>query len=398
MLDFFVLRACSPTVSRLTKSPLAIPSDGGAAAAAARARRRRAAAAAAAAARLRWLSAAAERSVATMRRRRPTSQSHLGAGPVHTPPTGNMSQCRLPRLLACLVAASSSSPGGGGGAAALDANCSCTSFCQGTCAASNAGRPVKQMVYRLTPYNVTGLAEKDTGDAPGDMGFYFERFRAMMTCTPELANTNACFLGVQPVVRRFLVEMDGKWGPFMRCNPLPFYNPTDSVHVDTKNWGCFPWHGYPPTPWIQPDEGSDSCLDHAYCPEIMNRSVGRDPAQHHSYDPAHPNLGTYFGGEWYSTKAMGECGPGRVPGDGKRPSCSWRLSPSGGGTEQVVKTINATCMDSHLLPLVEANGKPCFDTLPQPLNRTSSGYVECLEAAIMVCGCPFSLTCISTSP
>jgi hypothetical protein len=131
---------------------------------------------------------------------------------------------------------------------------------------------------------VPGELESSESPHPqaGDIGFYFERFKAMETCTAAQANTNQCFLGFEPTVRRFMVEMDGRWGPFMRCNPLPFYNPTDSDHVDTLNWGCFPWHGYPPTPWIQPEGGSDSCADQVYCPALMNHSVGRDPAQHHT--------------------------------------------------------------------------------------------------------------------
>ena len=79
------------------------------------------------------------------------------------------------------------------------------------------------------------------------MGFYMERFRTRIDCTPAQANTDGCFLGFEPVVRRFMLEVDGKWGPFFRCNPLPFYNPTDGQHVDTKHWGCFPWHGRAPT-------------------------------------------------------------------------------------------------------------------------------------------------------
>lgn len=35
--------------------------------------------------------------------------------------------------------------------AALDPTCSCSSFCNGTCAAASAGKPVKLAVYRLTP-------------------------------------------------------------------------------------------------------------------------------------------------------------------------------------------------------------------------------------------------------
>jgi hypothetical protein len=180
-----------------------------------------------------------------------------------------------------------------------------------------------------------------------------------------------------------MLEVDGKWGPFFRCNPLPFYNPTDGQHIDTKHWGCFPWHGRAPTPWINSQQSGSSCLDNAYCPALMNLSVGRDPAQHHAYVPGSRNLGTYFGGEWYSTTSQGQCKAGRSPGDGKEPSCSWRVAP---GT--ATKTINATCMDSHLMPLVEANGKACFAALPQPIDRDSMGYVRCVDDAITGCGTP----------
>ena len=40
-------------------------------------------------------------------------------------------------------------------AAALDANCTCSQFCAGTCAATNAGKPESLTMYRLTPGNVT---------------------------------------------------------------------------------------------------------------------------------------------------------------------------------------------------------------------------------------------------
>jgi hypothetical protein len=45
-------------------------------------------------------------------------------------------------------------------------------------------------------------------------------------------------------------------------------------------------------------------------------------------------------------------------------------------------------MDGHLLPLVEANGKACFAALPQPMDRSSLEYVDCLEHSITGCGVP----------
>jgi hypothetical protein len=98
-------------------------------------------------------------------------------------------------------------------------------------------------MYRLTPHNVTTLADKDTGDAGGDIGFFFYKLKDIMQCEPAQMNTDECFLANNPVLRRFTVVVDGKYGPFMRCNPLQFPGNADRAHVDTRAWGCFPWHG-----------------------------------------------------------------------------------------------------------------------------------------------------------
>eukprot|EP00729_Bicosta_minor_P019711 gene19711-28864_t len=63
----------------------------------------------------------------------------------------------------------------------LDKNCTCAEFCNHTCAATNAGTVHIQEMYRLSPGNVTALADKDTGDA------------------------------YKPIVRKFTVVLDGKW-------------------------------------------------------------------------------------------------------------------------------------------------------------------------------------------
>ena len=263
--------------------------------------------------------------------------------------------------------------------ASLDPSCSCASFCNGTCAATNAGKPEQLTMYRLTPGNVTELQGKDTGGSAGDMGFVFQKLRAFSRCSLAQANTVQCFLTLNPVIKQFYVDVDGKYGPFMRCNPLPFpeYQSSHSL-VDTRNWGCFPWHGRAPTPWIPSKGDSTSCADGSYCPALMNASVGRDPAMHHEFDPEHPNIAEYFGGEWYSMPPQGMCGDRRVPGDGKSPSCSWRLVP-----QKVGKTINASCLLDRVLPLVEDNGAACFGKCPQPLDRHSECYYKCVDPSVM---------------
>ena len=53
----------------------------------------------------------------------------------------------------------------------------CEDFCTSKCSFYNAslrerGEPANITVYRITPNNVTGIQNKNTGNAPGDVSFY----------------------------------------------------------------------------------------------------------------------------------------------------------------------------------------------------------------------------------
>ena len=50
----------------------------------------------------------------------------------------------------------------------------------------------------------------------GDLGFLFQRLSALARCTEAQANENSCFLAYRPVVKQFFVDVDGKYGPYMR--------------------------------------------------------------------------------------------------------------------------------------------------------------------------------------
>jgi hypothetical protein len=102
-------------------------------------------------------------------------------------------------------------------------------------------------------------------------------------------------------------------------------------------------------------------------------------SRHHAFDPKHPLVANYFGGAWYSTPGEAECRGSRTPGDKKAPHCSWQVHPSGPRP----KSVNATCMLDRLLPLVEANGKPCFSRCAQPRDRRSNCYLACVTPAII---------------
>ena len=173
----------------------------------------------------------------------------------------------------------------------------------------------------------------------------------------------------------FTLDMDGHFGPYMRCNPFPFANGRDHYHVDTRKWSCYPWHGYAPAPWNSSNSHRSSCNDGAYCGARMNHSVGRDPAMHHQYDPNHPQISSYWGGSWFSTNREGECPSGRAPGDGQQPPCSWRQTP---GTQP--RTVNASCLAERVLAPIEKNYPSCFDSCHQ--GRGSKCWTQCLETAV----------------
>lgn len=77
----------------------------------------------------------------------------------------------------------------GQGAYGLSENCTCAQFCNHTCGPTNAGRPRSLLMYRLTLANVSTLAEKNTGDAGGDLGFFLLKLPGLYSCKPSEYNT-----------------------------------------------------------------------------------------------------------------------------------------------------------------------------------------------------------------
>ena len=71
-------------------------------------------------------------------------------------------------------------------------------------------------------------------------------------------------------------------------------------------------------------------------------------------------------GYWFSTPVDGEC-IGVPLGTG---GCTWRVA-------ETKKYANASCVDSKVDQAVEAAGKVCFDTCPQPLDKISDCYLVC---------------------
>lgn len=268
----------------------------------------------------------------------------------------------------------------------------CADFCEGKCSfdgpdATLRGQLQNITVFRLTPDHVTGLLDKDSGDAAGDVYFGLEEKITPMHCRHEpgyykcqwLNGTGGGSDTPSNVYVQMVVEVDGTWGPYGRCNPdaeapgdwsCAFGNP----YVSQQNGG-----GVPDPQLCQPQ----------HCPRAA-RSVGWEPKNvthepgGRSPSPPSPapwpangyELQTLVGGNWYSTPAAGRCAPGVPIGTG---GCSWRVV-------EVARTINASCANTRVF---EAARKvaTCFDACPDghltdPVNP-SDCWTICLFQTIL---------------
>ena len=96
----------------------------------------------------------------------------------------------------------------------------CASFCDGKCSFYNKSsalpadqaKPLNLTLYRITPQHVLGIANRNTGDPPGDVGFFLSRKTLAAECEKDPSNIR-CFLAGIDIFGKFEVEMDGEFGP-----------------------------------------------------------------------------------------------------------------------------------------------------------------------------------------
>ena len=120
----------------------------------------------------------------------------------------------------------------------------CEDFCTSKCSFYNeslgeTGQPTNITVYRITPKNTTGIQNKDTGDAPGDISFYLARKNLTQQCARD-PTSFGCFLDGDNIYGKFVVEIDGQYGPYFECNPINVYGDEDgrrSITGEAAEWG-----------------------------------------------------------------------------------------------------------------------------------------------------------------
>ena len=181
----------------------------------------------------------------------------------------------------------------------------CASFCAGECAFYNAsaetGSPRNLTLYRLTPANVTGLRNKDSGDMVGDVNFFLMRRNLSLGCDAH-PNQWGCFLSGDDVYGQFSVEVDGLYGPYQECNPALVVGPggydpyRPSGWFDTRSFRCgqncmLPTEAKgcedPTTRWGPEKNGSGWSSYNCYCDGTHRdaRTVGRETSPPGHYRP-----------------------------------------------------------------------------------------------------------------
>lgn len=119
----------------------------------------------------------------------------------------------------------------------------CQDYCTGSCNFHNkslgeTGAPTNMTLYRLTPKNVLGIANHNTGDVPGDVGFVLANRRKVLECLQN-ETSRGCFLdnSTDNIYGAFDIEINGEIGPYFQCNPL-YQNASNPFQCWQKWWVC----------------------------------------------------------------------------------------------------------------------------------------------------------------
>lgn len=312
--------------------------------------------------------------------------------------------------------------------------CNCTSFCDNKCVI-NGTKPQNLTLYRMTPFGVLNLNEKNSADVPGDVSFIISRRTHAAECVKDphswSCQTMVQFEGDNPnstdLVLEMQVEVDGQYGPYLYCNDLNSSDPLGAwkCTVSLSAGGQIPNYpktckadnftnafpdvcigGFPtktkqvkgfaeccdlavqedaPSWTFYNDESTCSVYKHAFHFSKCNNTVtaySSPPTDYCNCSRVHKTVGKEnislmhnyaAGGEWYSHPSDGECKNGHFVGDGS--GCTWRHV-------QTTSAINASCLYDRVDAAVEAKDPSCFQQCP-PHNRSTDCYNTCYYKTIL---------------
>ena len=100
----------------------------------------------------------------------------------------------------------------------------CQDYCTGKCSFWNeslgdTGGATNMTIYRLTPRGVLGVADRNTGDVPGDVGFVLANRQKILECLHN-ETSKGCFLdnSTDNIYGAFSIEYDGQLGPYKQVS------------------------------------------------------------------------------------------------------------------------------------------------------------------------------------
>jgi hypothetical protein len=221
----------------------------------------------------------------------------------------------------------------------------------------------------MTPRNVSGIANKDTGNDAGDLFFTLLSATKASECSkPDPPPWAGCFLNGDNVFIKSKVSVDGNWGIYQECNPSKIALPAEEEN--SGSFACCGALSCSSTSKFggKPHNSSKYC----YC-DRTNHTVGKSTVVAHfgasagsKFMPKYlSQTAELVGGNWYSTPARGECKGDHTPGDAS--GCTWKVN-------EVVTTINQTCVKGNVYGAVEKNCPKIFESCPNAYNRTDACY------------------------
>lgn len=316
-------------------------------------------------------------------------------------------------------------------------NCTCEKFCNYECSI-NATNPKNVTSYRMTMHDVFDLADKDTGDIPGDTSFVIYQKKIQLICKSDpnelFCRDVAQFTGDSPnntdLVLELTIEIDGQYGPYLACNPLDPKNPQTggwncSVDIDTgtpPNWPdqCtrneYPraWVGYAPMgeqPYkVLKDLTLGECCERAhYSLDFLFTYFGNNKtcALWRGFEGSLDYVGgDVFTSHKYRPSDICECDRVyKTVGAESHPRSDffvaggvWQSFPHGGEcldghyvgdgsgcTYRVVnisKAIKASCLYHNFDTIIQSYNPKCFNKCDQPHNVSSTCWLQCFSDTI----------------
>jgi hypothetical protein len=268
--------------------------------------------------------------------------------------------------------------------------------------------PPKQLtsviVYRMTPSTIPGLADRDSGDAAGDI--FFTLYEAMLPAyCPQNPLDSICTNSVLSNVSRnvylqSVIEFDPQHlGVYNGCNPECTGSNCSFVCnpywvVRGKHYGphetgaanCW-WNASSFDNRFFNETFADVCdLSQCNCTALLERSVGvwPRPFSRTTDGPPHNTTAQWkqinaacatLGGNWFSHRHEGECAPGAAPGDAS--GCFWR-------EQEQLRSVNATCVRRNLVDAIMSRDGGCHAKCLQPKNSSSACWAQCLIDSMSV--------------